>query len=292
MRSLVFLSLIAGAILTNSNSVDAAPGGLYSSRTQQWVVLDQALSEVKPGSVVIIGENHGLRAHQTQQIAILQILDYKKLNVSVGMEFFSYPDQALVNQYRAGTLDEESFLKAAHWGTLDFSYYRGQVNFPMKSKGGMTVALNAPRALTGKIAKTGLSSLTPEELNILPPDFTLGRDSYKTRFIENVPHKMPEEAMNRMFAAQSAWDDTMAWQAQKFLKAHPTQVLVIIVGEFHSQYGGGLPDRLRARGVSSVLTFSQINTAEYADDQLTELIAPSLRDGARADYLWLAPAEE
>ncbi len=287
MKSLVFFGLVLLGM-----SAGAAPGGLFSSQTQASVVLDDALSKVKPGSVVIIGENHGLKTHQTQQLAILQILNYSGLKVSVGMEFFAYPDQPLVNRYRSGRLNEDDFLKAIGWGSLDFSYYRDQVAFPDRSNGGRTVALNAPRSLTGKIAKMGMGSLTPEELAILPPNFTVGRESYKTRFLENVPHQMPAADMDRLFTAQSVWDDTMAWKAKEFLDKNPKQVLVIIVGEFHVQYGGGLPDRLKARGVSSVLTFSQVDTRNFNDEDLPQLIAPSSRDGVRADYLWLAPAEQ
>ena len=270
----------------------AEPAGLFSGATQSAVVLDDALKGVKPGSVVIIGENHGLRTHQTQQMVILQMLDYLGLKVSVGMEFFSYPDQALLNLYRAGQLEEGEFLKDSHWGAMDFSYYRDQVHFPNGKKGGMTVALNAPRSLVSKIGKTGLESLSAEEINLLPPNFHVGRDSYRTRFFENVPHQVPKDAMDRLFTAQSLWDDTMAWKAKEFLDAHPDQVLVIIVGEFHVQYGGGLPDRLRARGVSSVLAFSQVDTRGVADADLGPLLAPSFRDGIRADYLWLAPAQD
>ena len=287
MKKLVFLGLVLGGLIAS-----AEPGGLFSGATQSAVVLSDVLSGVKPGSVVIIGENHGLRTHQTQQMVILQMLDYLGLNVSVGLEFFSYPDQALMNFYRAGQLSEPDFLKATSWGSIDFSYYRDQVKFPNGKTGGMTVALNSPRTLTGKIAKTGLESLTEEENNLLPPHFTVGRDSYRTRFIENVPHQMPEQAMSRLFTAQSVWDDTMAWKAKEYLNAHPNQVLVIIVGEFHVQYGGGLPDRLRARGVNSILTFSQVDTRGLSDNDLSQLIAPSPRDGVRADYLWLAPAQE
>ncbi len=287
MKNLVFFGLMLLGL-----SAGAVPGGLFSGKTQASVVLDDALGNVKPGSVVIIGENHGLKTHQAQQLAILQILTYAGLKISVGMEFFAYPDQPLVNRYRSGRMDEEDFLKAIGWGSLDFSYYRDQVTYPDKTIGGKTVALNAPRSLTGKIAKTGIESLTPEEFQLLPPNFTLGQESYKTRFTENVPHQMPVADMDRLFTAQSVWDDTMAWRAKEFLDKHPKQVLVIIVGEFHVQYGGGLPDRLKARGVSSVLTFSQIDTRDFSDSDLPQLIAPSPRDGLRADYLWLAPAEE
>ena len=156
----------------------------------------------------------------------------------------------------------------------------------------MTWALSAPRGLTGKVSKTGLASLSEEEKALLPPNFTLGRDSYKERFMRLMPHLPSPEAGERYFAAQSIWDDTMAWRATDFMFAHADQVLVIVVGEFHVQYGGGLPYRIRARAPHvPVLTFSQINTLDLSDADVTAEIEVSPTDGARADYLWLAPAE-
>jgi uncharacterized iron-regulated protein len=287
MKSLVFLGLILSTL-----GALAAPGGLYSAVTQRPIALDQALSEVRPGTVVIIGENHGLTTHQTQQVVILRSLDYIGYPVSVGMEFFSFPDQDYVDQYRAGTLSEPDFLKDINWGAPDFSYYRAQTLYPDARHGAATVALNAPRTLTSKVAKTGLDSLTPGELALLPPNFQVGNVAYKTRFAETVPHNLPPDALERYFTAQSIWDDTMAYHAKLFLDQHPEQILVIVVGEFHVQYGGGLPDRLRARGVRSIVTFSQIDTRSLQDSDLTQILQPSPRDGYRADFLWLAPAEE
>ncbi|KHD88220.1 MAG: iron-regulated protein [Bdellovibrio sp. ArHS] len=254
--------------------------------------MQDAVATVTPGSIVIIGENHGFAEHRDQQVAIMQALRAKGLKVSVGMEFFTYTDQELVNSYRAGSLAEPDFLKAIQWGNPSYDYYRPQALFPLITEGAKTLALNAPRSVTGSAAKKGLEALTPEEKALLPPGFTLGRDSYKRRFLSMMPHLPSPEAGERYFAAQSIWDDTMAWKATEFMASHPDQVLVIVVGEFHVQYGGGLPDRLRARSPQTpLLTFSQINIQGMEEDEIAVEIQPSPQEGPRADYLWLAPAQ-
>lgn len=287
MKTMAFIVLLGFF-----SPVEAALEGFYSGYTGQATSLEEAFRLVKPGTVVVIGENHGFLTHQNQQLEALSVLRHLGFKVSVGLEFFSYIYQDAVDYYRAGRLEEVDFLSLIEWGGIDYAFYRHQALFPNVAKGERTWALNAPRNLTSKVANSGLESLTSEEKNLLPPQFSLGRGSYQKRFSESVPHPLPPEKLARYFAAQSIWDDTMAWRAKEFLNQYPDQVLVIVVGEFHVQYGGGLPDRLRSRGVPSVLTISQVNTLDIPDEKLSEVLAPSPEYGARADFLWLAPLEE
>ncbi len=269
----------------------AQSAGILRGDSHKTSTLQESLQSVRPGSIVVIGENHGFKEHQRQQVAIMQQLRDQGLTVSVGMEFFTYTQQPLVDQYRQGQLAEPDFLKAIAWGSPSYDLYRDQAIFPNLGEGATTIALNAPRSLTGKVAKQGLNSLTPEESALMPPQFSLGRDSYKKRFMSMMPHLPNPEVGERYFAAQSIWDDTMAWQAANFIHAHPEQVLVIVVGDFHIQYGGGLPDRIKARlPQAPVISFSQVNTLGLSDKEIAEQIQV-IDSEARADYLWLAPAE-
>jgi uncharacterized iron-regulated protein len=251
--------------------------------------LVEAFQNIPQGSIVVLGENHGYAVHQAQHIAVLDTLRALGHKVSVGLEFFTYTEQNLVNDYRAGRLSEVDFLSAIKWGSPSYSFYRSQALFPNLADGSMTWALNAPRALTSKVAKTGLGSLTPAESALLPPNFSLGRDSYRERFLAMMPHLPSPEAGERYFAAQSIWDDTMAWRAQEFISQHPGQTLVIVVGEFHVQYGGGLPDRLRARLPNTrIVTLSQFNTYGLTEAEILNETRPSYDYGPRADLVWLA----
>lgn len=250
------------------------------------VSLEQALAQVHAGEAVVLGEAHGTQVQAGQQLQVLETLRKNGHLVSLGMEFFEYPTQALVDSYRTGELPEAEFLAKAGWG-MGFSYdaYRNQVLFPRVGLEDV-IALNAPRALTGRISKVGMEGLSADEKALLPPNWTLGNQGYLERFQNVMGDHLPSpDAVTRYFAAQSTWDDTMAWQAAEYLKTHPDHILVIIVGEFHVQYGGGLPDRLKARGVTST-TFSLVNTQGLTDDERNSEIEPSADYGARADFVW------
>ena len=244
--------------------------------------------QIHPGQIIVMGENHGFKTAQAGQIQLMQALRAQGLKVSAGLEFFYYPDQNLVDAFRQGTLAEADFLKKIQWGLPAFDFYRDQAVFPRYDQGERTIALNAPRTLTGKIAKSGLGSLTPEEQAMMPPNFQIGRDSYKKRFLAEMPHLPSPDAGDRYFAAQCTWDDTMAWKAAEFIQTHPDQVLVITVGDFHAQYGGGLPDRIEARTHQKPVVFSYVNTAGLSEDEVSQQVEPSAEYGPRGDYIWLA----
>ncbi len=253
------------------------------------VTLESSLSQVRPGQIVLIGEEHYSLVHQNYQMRVLQQLRMQGLRVSVGMEFFEYPHQPHVDAFQLGMMNESDFLKSIRWSG-DFNFYRDQVMFPV-SENSKTLALNLPRAISGQIAKGGLASLTPEQAAKLPPRLERGNQAYFRRFLKAVGGHLPtKEAEENYFMAQSAWDETMAWKASQFLTSHPDQVLVILVGEFHVQYGGGLPDRLQVWGVpkQNILTHSLVNLAGLSAEEKKAAVLPSTEDGPRADFLWIS----
>lgn len=283
---ILFLSLAGSVAL-------AAPTGLRRGSNLQTLDISTLVSEIPRGSVVVLGENHGLAVHRDQHVAVLEALRRAGHRVSVGLEFFPYRYQGDVNAWRAGAIPEADFLKKIGWGLPSFDFYREQASFPFPSEGSETVALNADRQLTSDVAKNGLEGLSPELKAQLPPNFQLGRASYKKRFSEMMGAHLPDPtAIDRYFAAQSVWDDTMAWRATDLMSRKPDQTLVIVVGEFHAQYGGGLPDRLRARGGAPVFVVSQVNAHGLTEDEISEEVAVSEEYGARADYLWIDDAGE
>jgi uncharacterized iron-regulated protein len=284
-----FLASLSAALVLSTAAVGP---GIYDGTTGQAVSLERAVAGVRPGQVVIISEEHDLPGHHQNQLAALQALKNLNLKISVGLEFLSYPDQPSVDRYVGGDMEESDFLQSVHWSGYPFDWYRPLVLFA-RGSGGQTRALNAPVKLAQALARKGLAGLSDEERSWLPPDFHLGNDLYFERFVAAVGQhgSMQEDAIRNFFAAQSAWDDTMAWQAHDYLEAHPEQVLVIIVGDFHASYGGGLPDRLRARGVANVLVISQVNGFGMSPEELQQALAPDARYGVRAGFVWLTDDE-
>lgn len=280
-----FHGFLFGVLLTSTSCSTWAQ--LYDGRSLVPAVLTDMTLQVQPGSIVILGENHGLAVHRDQHLQVLQQLRAQGLKVSVGLEFINYTDQLSVDLYRSGELNDEQFLSAIKWAGFGFEFYKPQLIFPDVQNGEYSLGLNLSRTITSKISKNGLASLDEADRALLPPNFDLGRDSYKERFMAAAGShcKVPENC----FAAQSAWDDTMAWTAVNFLKAHPEQVLVIVVGEFHAQFGGGLADRIRKRWPEAqIKTLSQIWAEGMSEEDIQKELQPSAVDGPRGDYIWVS----
>lgn len=263
---------------------------IVDGETNAQIELNQVIEQIQPGQILVIGEMHGLKSVHDQQMSILQALRERGLKIAVGMEFFNYTDAALITSFRKGELAEEDFKKAISWGGNDFKLYGPQLLFGDEGFG-----INIPRAVTSQISKSGLASLTQEQQLLMPPKFQLGNEGYKRRFNEVMGGHMPPEKFENYFAAQSVWDETMAWQALNFVEKNHDYVYVIIVGEFHVAYGGGLPDRLRHRleGLScrlpvEVKTISQVYTEGLSEEEIQDQIAPSPVDGKRADWIILS----
>jgi uncharacterized iron-regulated protein len=265
-----------------------AKAQIYDGNSQNQTDLQSLVDRVKPGSVVIVGEFHNQKSVRDQQVELLNALKNKGLEVSTGLEFFNYTDQIFVDQYRSNKIDEATFLKIVNWGGFDFNLYKDQLLF-----GEFGLGINLTRDVTKIISKQGLAALTPDQNKLLPPNFTIGRDSYRQRFFEEIRQHVPVSNLENYFVAQSAWDDTMAWQTVEFQKQHPDQVFVIFVGEFHVQYGGGLPYRLKERLNAEnlpvdIVTVSQVYTDGMTDQEILDSLKPSVDEGPRSDFIWLS----
>lgn len=289
-RVIQILAVLSVLIFGFSGVIEAQ---IYQGETQKQTDLTSLVDQVKPGTVLIIGEVHGLKPVHDQHVEILNALRAKGLKISVGMEFFNYTDQIFIDQYRSGEIDEAAFLKIVSWGGFDFNFYKDELLFAKKDFGEFGLGINLTRDVTKVISKQGLDALSVDQKKLLPPNFTIGRESYRQRFFKAMGHPVPVASLENYFVAQSAWDDTMAWQTVEFQKQHPDQVLVIIVGEFHVQYGGGLPSRIKARLnlenlPVDVLTVSQVYTDGMSDQDIQDSLKPLIDEGPRANFIWLS----
>jgi uncharacterized iron-regulated protein len=264
--------------------------GFFDGATLAKADLDVVVSQVHAGGVLILSEQHGNQKHYIHQKLALQALAKTgQCTVSVGLEFLAWNHQDAISRYFSGTMTETDFLQAAEWGGNPWADYKDQALFP-KSTGGSLLGVNALRSLTGAISKKGLSGLSPDEMALMPPNFELGTAAYRERFDAIMGGHVPAESVDRYFAAQSTWDETMAWKAVEFLTANPTNCLAIVVGDFHAAWGGGLPQRLRARGIANVTVISQVETRDLSEAELSSEFGPHPTYGARSDAIWLSQA--
>lgn len=266
--------------------------GFFEGSSLKILSLDDVVARVKPGGVLIISEQHGNQKHYAhQKLALEALAKTANCTVSVGLEFLSWNHQDVIDQYFDGKLIEQEFLKQVEWGGNPFADYRDQALSP-KLTAGRLVGINAPKKLTSSIAKSGIENLSSDEVKDMPPLFELGTAVYRERFEVVMGQHVPPNALDRYFAAQSVWDDSMAWQAKEFLNRNPAHCLAVIVGDFHAAWGGGLPDRMSKRGISNVTVISQIETRDLSENELSSELGPHPKYGVRADGVWLSEASQ
>lgn len=281
MKSFLFFILIFSGLSGFSQNLECRRGdnGLPIS-------LETMVSEINPGGTVFLGELHGFDAVAEGQLQILQELRRQGHNTDVALEFFTYTKQSEVDQFVRGLLDESAFLEQIGWSKgMDFRYYRQQALFPMSKLNEKTFAINAPQSVTKAVAKRGIENLTEEEKMLMPPNFEIGRAQYFERFKATMGGHVDEKELQRYFQAQSVWDETMAWQ---ITNKHSENTLAVIVGEFHVQYGGGLPHRLSVRNPKmNITTIGFMDKQGLSEEQIQEHIKPHSEWGIRENYICL-----
>lgn len=286
IRGLIAFMLVVTANISAGDSLAPKVEKIWSQRTARWLSLEEFGTEISLGDTLVIGEIHGTnqdssRLHHANQVRLIRALGP---GTTVGMEFFEYPLQPTVEAYLHHQINEVDFLAQISWGRSPFDQYKEQIWAPT-SWGSQTLALNIPRAIAKKVSLQGPTSLAPEDLDKLPPLWERGSETYWERFRETMKDHFLNSEIENYFWTQSLWDDTMAWRASLF-RAQSMDRLVIIVGEFHVQFGDGLPARLKAHGLQNIKTLLQVKLNQWNEDELAQAIAPDPEYGQSADYIW------
>jgi uncharacterized iron-regulated protein len=254
------------------------------------LTLEKFVTEkVTPGTVLVLGEAHAFSGEENQdqknQVLIIKKLVETYKQVNVGMEFISYVYQNNIDNYLSSKISEDVFLNQISWGQNPFVDYRDQI-LEVKNGNGWAYGLNAPQELTSYVGKNSMDLIPNQLSSFLPPNFGLGNDLYKERFFNEMGFLSHHGAsVENYFQAQSIWDDTMAWKVSEIMAREPSSVLVVIVGQFHMQYGGGLQDRVKIRA-PHLKVVSCLQSSAYKDVSESDLkqILYSSQYGQIADY--------
>lgn len=200
--------------------------------------------------VVFVGETHTRYDHHLVQLEVLKFLHRKYGDVALGVEWFQFPFQPVIDAYVAGDITEAQMLERTgyfdRW-RFDYRLYRPILRYARDAHIPI-VALNAPAELTGKIGQAGLAGLSAAERARLPGEFSPAGEAYRVRVREAFdahPHR--QQAFDHFFEVMQTWDETMARSVADHLGAHPGRRMVVLAGSGHVMYGEGIPDRVERR---------------------------------------------
>jgi uncharacterized iron-regulated protein len=243
------------------------------------ISFDQLIDRLESKTVIFIGEVHDNPEHHLIQVQILQALMDRYAPLAVAMEFFQKHKQEALERYMHGTTTEELFLKDVEWNegwTFDYHLYRPLI-LMIRAKGGEILAINAPNKIVKKVARSGISSLEPEERRQLAKKIDLGNKGHRAYLSEVYKeHVHPDlKRFDYFYQAQCVWEDTMAENIAEYLTQHQEK-MVVFAGNGHLIKKFGVPDRTQRRIPGTMATILPY--------PLTGHVMLKRQD---ADYIWL-----
>jgi uncharacterized iron-regulated protein len=203
---------------------------------------------IEKADVVYIGETHDAAADHRFELELVRGLLKRKMNFAIGWEMFDRTQQGTIDAWASHAISLKELLAKTdfqkRWGIYSPVYEQillvaGNANVP-------NLALNAPPELAGKIARG--EPLTPEERGIMPTGFVSTEQGYRNfaGMMGNHPG-MDQMDQRRFFAAQNAWDQTMASRILEFKRQNPKIRLVVLTGRGHVSGGYGIPFYVRQK---------------------------------------------
>lgn len=254
-------------------------GQIIHLETGKTLAFDEFIDQLESRDLVFIGEVHDNPEHHLIQVQILQALMARHGPLTVAMEFFQKPQQAVIDRYMAGKSIESEFLNEVNWKkqwSFEYSFYRPLI-LAIKEKKGKILAINAPNDIVSKVAKSGLNGLDPAERSLLARSIDLTNDRHRKYLLDVFKADAHSGLTNfdSFYEAQCVWEDTMAENIAAHLGG-AEDILIALTGNGHIINKFGIPDR----------TIKRIPA-----DMATVLLTP-IEDGLKinkksADYVWL-----
>ena len=227
------------------------------------------IESIRNSDVAFLGEIHTDPVAHRLEAFLLEMTFDKDLTLS--LEMFETDVQFVLDEYLAGLINEEHFLKSSRvWENYN-SDYRALVEFS-KNNNVNIIAANAPSRyvnMVSRLGKDSLLALSEETKRFLPPlPYPEASLEYEERFKEtmsfhnftsqsskssqDVPGEEVEADQSEIFQnyltkfleAQSLWDTSMAWSIASYLRANPGRRVMNINGSFHSDHSLGIPEHL------------------------------------------------
>ena len=256
--------------------------------------LPEVIDHVASKKIIYVGETHNRFSHHVVQLEIIKNLHRKGKKVAIGMEMFQRPVQKVLDDYVAGKVDERDFLKKSEyfrrWG-FDFNLYRPILQFA-RSEHIPVVALNIPKEIVDKVARSGLESLTGEEKKDVPGGMDFADAAYKER-LEKVfqeHESLRDRPFDFFYQAQILWDEAMSESIDAFLRKQPGYQMVVLAGNGHLAHGSGIPQRtMRRNGYDYAVV---LNDVELEKNVATYVVYPGVVEVEGPPKLMVSLREE
>jgi uncharacterized iron-regulated protein len=215
------------------------------------------LEATADADVVILGEQHDDAVAHATQLAFLEDVLERWPDSALAMEMIERDEQLLVDDYLDGLITTAEFAKLAQsssWTNWDI-WYQPIVDAARDAQS-RVIAANAPRRYV-KIGRrdgyAAIDALPPERRTLVDHPEQMSGGAYRERFFSlaggHGEVEADDEMVTSFYRSQQIWDATMA---ASIVRANPRRdaKVVLLVGQFHADFDGGIVQELRRRDPS------------------------------------------
>ena len=243
---------------------------------QSGLALNQLVRQLATKRVVFIGEIHNRYDNHLNQLEIIKGLHALDPGLVVGVEYFQQPFQSHIDDYIAGRISEDEFLRTtqyfSRWG-FDYRLYAPIFRYA-RAEHIPVRALNVPTKLVSAVAQDGTAGLpkaglSKKDLSYLPRTFVPASAAYKKR-LRDAFEEHSGMTFQHFVEAQLVCDQGMADCAAAYLEAHKGVHMVILAGAGHMEFGSGIPHRLErlTHASDAIVLSSGVEAASHIADYL------------------------
>lgn len=229
------------------------------------------MREVAQSDVLLLGETHDRFDIHRWQLHVCTAMRTLRNDIVIGFEMFPRRLQPVLDQWVAGSLERDEFLKAAEWGKvwgfpaelyLPIFHFCREFGVPM-------LALNCYRELVTRVGKEGWDAVPVDERDGLTPSAN-ATPAYRQYLFDTTGGGSPARKVkapeapefDRFVRAQQTWDRAFACNIAKARTADSSPLVIGIIGRGHLEFGHGTPFQLKDLGVDKVTTLLPNDTAQ------------------------------
>lgn len=291
MNRRIFIALVGLFTIFNAHAASQCVpiGSWVDTKTKKQIEPKALIKKAVDKKVILLGEDHDNEEHHRWQLSMLTQAYAYNPKMAIGFEMFPRAVQPILDDWVAGELTEDEFLKKTKWSEIwnyDPGYYLPLFHFARMNRIPM-VALNISRAIVSEIAEKGFDSMseqTKEHIGKPAPATDAYRDMMSEIFLQHQPHGQSltmetivnaEPEVSYFIQGQLAWDRAMAGGIQRALSSDDVEMVVGIMGAGHIIPTMAVPYQLASLEVKdtiSLMPWDDTMPCDEFDNQIAQFV--------------------
>jgi uncharacterized iron-regulated protein len=266
---LLCLFIAAFSTKAQSHSIEAGlPFKIFDTQTGEQITITELSDRMNKTNVLFWGEEHNDTIGHILELKLLKLLSERfRDKLSLSMEMFETDQQVILDEYFAGFMSKEKFLKEARlWN--NYADYSPMVEFAREQKMPI-VAANSPRRYNSLMSQRGPKSIdslsnTAKAFIAKLPLYIPIKGKYHSKFVDIMGGEDNIHSPN-MFASQCLWDATMAQSIDRaYSNGKKGGLIMHICGRFHcDNHLGTVTQLLHHNKEIQVTTISCFPAADF-----------------------------